>query len=125
MEEEIIKNFKKSIAIDEGIMVTISDTAVKKIKSIIAEEDPSLKLRVFVQGGGCSGLSYKMDFDNEEKPGDQFFEDQGIRLALDMKSFLYLAGTELDFSDGLNGKGFNFINPNASRTCGCGESFSV
>jgi iron-sulfur cluster assembly protein len=67
----------------------------------------------------------EMDFDNEEKPGDQFFEDQGIRLALDMKSFLYLAGTELDFSDGLNGKGFNFINPNASRTCGCGESFSV
>ena len=66
-----------------------------------------------------------MDFDNEEKPGDQFFEDQGVRLALDMKSFLYLACSELDFSDGLNGKGFNFINPNASRTCGCGESLSV
>ena len=64
-------------------------------------------------------------FDNEEKKGDQFFEDRGIRMALDMKSFLYLAGTELDFTDGLNGKGFNFHNPNATRTCGCGESFSV
>lgn len=82
-------------------------------------------LRVSVKGGGCSGLSYNLDFDNETKTGDQFFEDQGIKIALDMKSFLYLAGTELDFTDGLNGKGFNFINPNASRSCGCGESFSV
>ena len=87
--------------------------------------DSSYFLRVSVQGGGCSGLSYNLDFDNEEKTGDQFFEDKGIRMALDMKSFLYLAGTELDFTDGLNGRGFNFNNPNASRTCGCGESFSV
>lgn len=108
-------------------MVTVTEKAKSKIEQLMSENqlDKSYFLRVSVQGGGCSGLSYKMDFDNEEKTGDQFFEDQGIRLALDMKSFLYLAGTELDFSDGLNGKGFNFINPNASRTCGCGESFSV
>ena len=108
-------------------MVTVTDKAKSKVEQLMSENelDKSYFLRVSVQGGGCSGLSYKMDFDNEEKTGDQFFEDQGIRLALDMKSFLYLAGTELDFSDGLNGKGFNFINPNASRTCGCGESFSV
>ena len=108
-------------------MVTVTDKAKNKVEQLMSENqlDKSYFLRVSVQGGGCSGLSYKMDFDNEEKSGDQFFEDHGIRLALDMKSFLYLAGTELDFSDGLNGKGFNFINPNASRTCGCGESFSV
>jgi iron-sulfur cluster assembly protein len=108
-------------------MVTVTDKAKLKIEDLKSTSglDTSYFLRVSVQGGGCSGLSYKLDFDNEEKPGDQFFEDQGVRLALDMKSFLYLAGTELDFSDGLNGKGFNFHNPNASRTCGCGESFSV
>lgn len=87
--------------------------------------DSGYFLRVSVKGGGCSGLSYNLDFDNEANKGDQFFEDQGIKIALDMKSFLYLAGTELDFTDGLNGKGFNFNNPNASRSCGCGESFSV
>jgi iron-sulfur cluster assembly protein len=108
-------------------MVTITDKAKSKIEHLMQDSalDASYFLRVSVQGGGCSGLSYNLDFDNEEKKGDQFFEDNGIRLALDMKSFLYLAGTELDFSDGLNGKGFNFHNPNASRTCGCGESFSV
>ena len=82
-------------------------------------------LRVGVVGGGCSGLSYKLDFDNESQPGDQIFEDNGVKLVTDLKSFLYLCDTELDFSDGLNGKGFHFVNPNASRTCGCGESFSV
>jgi iron-sulfur cluster assembly protein len=108
-------------------MVTITEKAKSKIDHLMQDGglDSSYFLRVSVQGGGCSGLSYNLDFDNEEKKGDQFFEDQGIRFALDMKSFLYLAGTELDFSDGLNGKGFAFNNPNASRTCGCGESFSV
>lgn len=108
-------------------MITITDKAKGKVEDLMREAnlDNSYFLRVSVQGGGCSGLSYNLDFDNEEKAGDQFFEDNGLRIALDMKSFLYLAGTELDFSDGLNGKGFNFINPNASRTCGCGESFSV
>jgi iron-sulfur cluster assembly protein len=108
-------------------MVTVTDKAKAKIDNLMQDSglDASYFLRVSVQGGGCSGLSYNLDFDNEEKKGDQFFEDRGVRFALDMKSFLYLAGTELDFSDGLNGKGFNFHNPNATRTCGCGESFSV
>lgn len=107
--------------------ITITDKAKAKIDSLksSANLDESYFLRVAVEGGGCSGLSYKLDFDNEIKTGDQEFEDKGEKVVLDMKSFLYLAGTELDFSDGLNGKGFNFINPNASRTCGCGESFSV
>ena len=86
--------------------------------------DPSAYfLRVGVAGGGCSGLSYKLDFDNEQKPTDQVFENNGVKIVTDLKSFLYLVNTTLDFSDGLNGKGFHFINPNASRTCGCGESF--
>lgn len=108
-------------------MVTVTDKAKDKVAHLMQDAglDESYFLRVSVQGGGCSGLSYNLDFDNEIKKGDQFFEDKGVKMALDMKSFLYLAGTELDFSDGLNGKGFNFHNPNASRTCGCGESFSV
>jgi iron-sulfur cluster assembly protein len=108
-------------------MITVTDKAKSKVEELIKTSNlnESYFLRVSVAGGGCSGLSYKLDFDNEIKPGDQFFEDKGIKISLDMKSFLYLAGTELDFSDGLNGKGFNFHNPNASRTCGCGESFSV
>jgi iron-sulfur cluster assembly protein len=108
-------------------MITITDKAKSKIDHLMQDShlDEKYFLRVSVKGGGCSGLSYNLDFDNEEKAGDQFFVDRGIRIALDMKSFLYLAGTELDFTDGLNGKGFNFNNPNASRSCGCGESFSV
>lgn len=109
------------------IMITITDKAKDKIDHLMQDSEMGSDyfLRVSVKGGGCSGLSYNLDFDNEEQKGDQFFEDRGIKIALDMKSFLYLAGTELDFTDGLNGKGFNFVNPNASRTCGCGESFSV
>jgi iron-sulfur cluster assembly protein len=109
--------------------IFVSEKAKNKIISLMKEsgiaEDPSYFLRVGVVGGGCSGLSYKMDFDNEQKPMDQAFEDKGIRIVTDLKSFLYLVNTELDFSDGLNGKGFYFINPNASRSCGCGESFAV
>jgi iron-sulfur cluster assembly protein len=118
-----ISNLKSQIS----NMVTVTDKAKSKIEHLMQDSglDASYFLRVSVQGGGCSGLSYNLDFDNEIKKGDQFFEDKGIRMTLDMKSFLYLAGTELDFSDGLNGKGFNFHNPNATRTCGCGESFSV
>src|SRR5919112_5893067 len=115
------------VATDNAIFV--SEKAKERVKQLIAEaghgEDPSYFLRVGVVGGGCSGLSYKMDFDNEIKPMDQVFEDKGIRVVTDLKSFLYLVNTVLDFSDGLNGKGFFFNNPNASRTCGCGESFSV
>ena len=108
-------------------MIIVSDKAKARILELKKDEGHTENdnLRVSVKGGGCSGLSYNLDFDNEEQKGDQFFEDRGIRIALDMKSFLYLAGTELDFSDGLNGRGFAFNNPNASRSCGCGESFSV
>lgn len=108
-------------------MITISERAVNKLTTLKNENnyDESYFLRVGVEGGGCSGLSYKLDFDNQTKEDDKFFEDKGMKIAVDKKSFLYLVGTELDFTDGLNGKGFNFINPNASRTCGCGESFSV
>ena len=88
-------------------------------------QDDAYFLRVSVVGGGCSGLSYKLDFDNELKPADQVFETGHLKIVTDIKSLLYLLNTELDFSDGLNGKGFYFKNPNASRTCGCGESFAV
>lgn len=88
--------------------------------------DSSYFVRVGVESGGCSGLSYKLKFDSEVQKGDQMFEvAEGIRICLDIKSFLYLAGTELDYSTGLTGKGFEFHNPNASRTCACGESFAV
>ena len=114
-------------ALDNAIY--ISDKAKAKVINLMKDAgldtNPSYFLRVGVVGGGCSGLSYKMDFDNEQKPMDQAFEDKGIRIVTDLKSFLYLVNTELEFSDGLNGKGFYFNNPNASRSCGCGESFAV
>ncbi|MCU7548448.1 iron-sulfur cluster assembly accessory protein [Chitinophagaceae bacterium LB-8] len=114
-------------ATDNAIQVT--DKAKERVQQLLAEvgngNDPSYFLRVSVVGGGCSGLSYKMDFDNELKPADQVFENNGIKVVTDLKSFLYLVNTVLDFSDGLNGKGFFFQNPNASRTCACGESFAV
>ena len=115
--------------IDTENAITISDKAKIKVVSLMEEGgfDPEngYFLRVGVAGGGCSGLTYKMDFDNNQKPSDQVFEDKGIKIVCDLKSFLYLVNTELDFSDGLDGKGFQFKNPNASRTCGCGESFAV
>ncbi len=82
-------------------------------------------VRVGVKGGGCSGLAYEMKFDQEMRENDQVFEDKGVKLVVEMKSLLYLYGTELDYSGGLNGKGLFFNNPNASRTCACGESFAV
>jgi iron-sulfur cluster assembly protein len=110
-------------------MIFVSDKAKEKVKALMAQAniaaDGVYFLRVSVVGGGCSGLSYKMDFDNEAQPNDQVFEDNGLKVVTDLKSFLYLVNTTLDFSDGLNGKGFYFSNPNASRTCGCGESFAV
>ena len=107
--------------------IHVSDKAKERVRQLMEEGgmDSSHFLRVSVVGGGCSGLSYKMDFDNEVKPGDQVFEDNGLKVVTDLKSFLYLVNTTLDFSEGLNGKGFYFSNPNASRTCGCGESFAV
>ncbi len=109
--------------------IYVSDKAKEKIKQLMQDsgigDDPSYFLRVGVVGGGCSGLSYKLDFDNEKKSMDQEFDDNGFKIVTDLKSFLYLVNTTLDFSDGLNGKGFYFNNPNASRTCSCGESFAV
>ncbi len=116
-----------SVALDNAIYV--SDKAKAKVSQLLTDagvaNDASYFLRVSVVGGGCSGLSYKLDFDNEQKPMDKVFEDNGVKVVTDLKSFLYLVNTTLDFSDGLNGKGFYFSNPNASRTCGCGESFAV
>jgi iron-sulfur cluster assembly protein len=108
-------------------MIYISDKAKEKVARLKQEAQlgEDYFLRIGVVGGGCSGLSYNLDFDNESKPTDQVFEDNGTRVVTDIKSYLYLCNTVLEFSDGLNGKGFQFINPNASRTCGCGESFSV
>jgi len=109
------------------IMIYVSESAKQKIQEVrqsgkVAED---FFIRVSVTSGGCSGLSYKMDFDNESKPTDQVFEDNGEKVVTDLKSFLYLFNTTLEFSGGLDGKGFTFNNPNATRTCGCGESFSV
>ena len=109
-------------------MIYVSDKAAVKVGNLVKEaqiKGDDYFLRVSVVGGGCSGLSYKLDFDNEKKPMDQEFEDNGVKVVTDLKSFLYLVNTTLDFSVGLNGKGFYFSNPNASRSCGCGESFAV
>lgn len=108
-------------------MITVSENAKNHALDLIRQENrpAGTFIRVGVEGGGCSGLSYKLEFDNQLKDGDQTFEDKGIKIVVDRKSFLYLVGTELEYTGGLNGKGFVFNNPNASRTCGCGESFSV
>lgn len=108
-------------------MLFVADSAKEKIGELMSGEslDDSYFVRVSVTSGGCSGLSYEMDFDNESKPDDQIFDDNEVRVVTDLKSFLYLCNTTLEFSGGLDGKGFFFNNPNASRTCGCGESFAV
>lgn len=108
-------------------MITVSNAAKEHAIQLIKEENKpeGTFIRVGVDGGGCSGLMYNLEFDNVLKEGDKEFEDNGIRVVVDRKSFLYLVGTELDYTGGLNGKGFIFKNPNASRSCGCGESFSV
>ena len=107
-------------------MITVTDTAKKQALRLMEDEGKEgYFIRVGVDGGGCSGLMYQLSFDNEEKEGDKSFEDNGVKVVVDIKSYLYLIGTILDFSGGLNGKGFVFNNPNAGRTCGCGESFSL
>lgn len=107
-------------------MIKVTDKAkAEAVRLMDAEGKENLFIRVGVSGGGCSGLMYNLEFDNEMNDGDQAFEDNNVKVVVDKKSFLYLVGTELDFSGGLNGKGFVFVNPNASRTCGCGESFSL
>lgn len=108
-------------------MITVTEKAKSRITELKKESSLSEEhfLRVGVESGGCSGLSYKLDFDNAIKDGDEVIDYNGVRVVTDKRSVLYLFGTELDFTDGLNGKGFTFNNPNASRTCSCGESFSV
>jgi iron-sulfur cluster assembly protein len=108
-------------------MINVTEKAKEHVLSLRQKEGygDEYNIRVAVQGGGCSGLMYDLKFDNQVTSSDHIFEDKGVKILVDKKSLLYLAGTTLDFSDGLNGKGFQFINPNASRTCGCGESFAV
>ena len=108
-------------------MLFVADSAKNRIQKLLSDEELSNDyfIRVSVVSGGCSGLTYKMDFDNKIEPGDQVFEDNGTKIVTDTKSVLYLFNTTLEFSGGLNGKGFYFNNPNASRECGCGESFAL
>ncbi len=109
-------------------MISVTDKAITEIKRIQAKDAMATAsaLRVKVVGGGCSGMSYKLGFDDQPAAvTDKVFEKDGVKIICDSKSFLYLSGTELDFSDGLNGTGFVFNNPNAKRTCGCGSSFSA
>jgi iron-sulfur cluster assembly protein len=108
-------------------MITITEKAKEKLLDLRQKENhnESSFIRVGVAGGGCSGLSYELKFDYDLNADDKVFEDKGLKIVCDKKSFLYLIGTQLEFSDGLNGKGFVFNNPNATRTCGCGESFAV
>lgn len=107
-------------------MVEISDSAKNRLNTLLSnDKNKNTYVRVGVESGGCSGLSYKLEFEKTKNEDDQLIENNGIKLLVNKKSVLYLAGTVLEFSDGLNGKGFVFKNPNASRTCGCGESFSL
>ncbi|MBX3017895.1 MAG: iron-sulfur cluster assembly accessory protein [Bdellovibrionaceae bacterium] len=108
-------------------MIQITETAAQKLKALKAEEKRPAGdfLRVEVKKGGCSGLSYKMAFESDAKAGDKFFELDGEKIAVDPQSFMYLIGMTLDYSGGLNGKGFVFNNPNATKNCGCGASFNV
>ncbi|MDC6361993.1 MULTISPECIES: HesB/IscA family protein [Flavobacteriaceae] len=109
-------------------MIKVSETAKQKVVSLMTEEGFDANtdfVRVGVKSGGCSGLSYELKFDKSASDTDKLFEDNNVRIIVDKKSFLYLVGTTLEYSGGLNGKGFVFNNPNAQRTCGCGESFSL
>ena len=109
-------------------MIKVSESAKKKVVELMTDDgyNPSTDyIRVGVKSGGCSGLSYDLKFDNSKAEEDKVFEDNGVKIIVDKKSFLYLIGTTLEYSGGLNGTGFVFNNPNANRTCGCGESFSL
>ena len=108
-------------------MIQVTPRAVAEVRRLMQQESSGeiTGVRVGVKGGGCSGLSYVLDFEKAPRPDDKVFEFDGIKVFMDPKSAIYLNGTQLDFSDGLNGTGFTFSNPNAQRTCGCGSSFSV
>ena len=105
-------------------MINVTESAKKKITTLIDGEGGSF-VRITVKAGGCSGLSYDLSFDDQINEGDESYDDSGVKLVTDVRSLLYIINMTLDFSDGINGKGFQFINPNATRTCGCGESFSI
>ena len=122
----IFVDYLESIYI--SIMIKVSETAKNKVVQLMYDDgfDPANDfVRVGVKSGGCSGLSYDLKFDKSQGEGDKLFEDNGVKIVVDTKSFLYLIGTTLEYSGGLNGAGFVFNNPNANRTCGCGESFSL
>jgi iron-sulfur cluster assembly protein len=107
-------------------MITVSTEASDEIKRLMSIDIKDEQyIRVSVKGGGCSGLMYDLEFDGSKTEKDTLCEDNDIKVLIDNKSLLYLVGTELNFTSGLNGKGFHFVNPNANRTCGCGESFSL
>lgn len=128
VKKDICVNFALYLDKIKIIMIKVSDTASKKIIDMMQEDGFDATqdyVRVGVKSGGCSGLSYELKFDKTIGENDKVFEDNNVKIAVEKKSFLYLAGTILEFSGGLNGKGFVFNNPNASRTCGCGESFSL
>lgn len=121
----IFENYLELIQLD---MIKVSETAKHRVVSLMTESGYNAEkdyVRVGVKSGGCSGLSYDLSFDNKFEESDKIFEDNAVKIIVDKKSFLYLVGTVLEYSGGLNGKGFVFNNPNAQRTCGCGESFSL
>ena len=127
-KKDICTNFAVNLDKIKITMIKVSDDASKKIVAMMQEDGFDAAkdyVRVGVKSGGCSGLSYELKFDKALGENDKVFEDNNVKIAVEKKSFLYLAGTILEFSGGLNGKGFVFNNPNASRTCGCGESFSL
>ena len=108
------------------LTITISENAAKHVRNFTGKkEDEVVSLRVGVKGGGCSGLTYDLSVDSASRPEDKVIEQHGVTIFIDKKSYVFLAGTTLDYSGGLNGKGFVFHNPNAKTTCGCGTSFSV
>lgn len=127
MEVIIDANFGMALGPSSGeVLLEFSDSAVRKLKSLRQEEDnPNLMLRVSVYGGGCSGFQYTFSLDEEIKPTDKIVEKEGATLIIDQMSYQYLAGSEVDFSEGLEGAMFVVNNPNATSTCGCGASFSI
>lgn len=129
----MVKSYERLIFVDyfvqyQWTMIQVSETAKNRVVNLMTEEGYDATkdyVRVGVKSGGCSGLSYELKFDNKIEESDKVFENNSVRILVDKKSFLYLVGTVLEYSGGLNGKGFVFNNPNAQRTCGCGESFSL
>ena len=107
-------------------MISLTDKAVEKVREILNKDNKKdHALRIGVKGGGCSGFSYTLDIDKIYAESDQVFEEKGIKIVVDAKSFIYLSGTQVDYVENLSGSGFSFSNPNATRTCGCGSSFQA